>query len=706
MRGVWGRGNVDRLHQHWDDIRNATAYRDRLSTQVNQVLNPNLKRYQMCLAQRAMAVDHNETIAEEKRLLLSELEQDRQQLARLRAGLNQRRETLKLSQARFQVAKMGNPQTITHSINRINDRWASVHQKLAHSRLVLVEELVTLFDLKHLPERRRQPPLLDANLSDTDQTSTILGGSNSSTSQPQKRATKLRVRDYLDEDSWNEYVIVGRPLPTGYFENYDRDEINTTIENVIHMMTLVACYLGIKLPFETFTRQSRYYIQASFTPSSKRAPLFLSENNLTSFAAGLGHLNYNIAYLCHSQGVYVTLAKAANTLENLLACCQAPNLGRYTNYTTMIAVKAETREKGVLEGTMTQEKSGRRLPSVGGHEMMLGHAEELGIPTTTISPPSDDGDFEKIIESDIRFGGYRRSSNRRSDKQESLLWCPGQEPFVLDVQELVTLIRSRREEEAPVWGGLQLQDAVAAAHLDSMDEDYFLHDDQEEEDGMYTLGADANAESGNSSSSSTSSNGNSSSLAAAGGGSARRDRDRDRDQTPSTGTSSAVLGLTSQRRPPHPGRDRRSSRLSEDLDGGGVSNKDNSSTGSSNGANTRHTHLSEPSTPRQPENWTFLDVDTVRVPSTISHGPGHGLLAGRGWPDMTMLKQLGTAVGGAAVGLVNNATSVAMHRVQGSASGSSGNGGTTAATHDRKRSGRTSYSADGRFYPAISSSAP
>ncbi|KAI7823375.1 hypothetical protein BC939DRAFT_397269, partial [Gamsiella multidivaricata] len=109
--------------------------------------------------------------------------------------------------------------------------------------------------------------------------------------------------------------------------DYDRDEINTTIENVIHMMTLVACYLGIKLPFDTFTRQSRYYIQAAFTAGSKRAPLFLSENNIVPFAAGLGHLNYNIAYLCHSQGVHITLANATNTLENLLACCEAPNLG-------------------------------------------------------------------------------------------------------------------------------------------------------------------------------------------------------------------------------------------------------------------------------------------------------------------------------------------------------------------------------------------
>jgi len=133
-------------------------------------------------------------------------------------------------------------------------------------------------------------------------------------------------------------------------------------------MTLVACYLGIKLPYDTFTRQSQNYIQAAFTAGSKRTPLFLSEKNLYQFAAGLGYLNYNIAYLCHSQGVHITLANATNTLENLLACCKAPNLGRYTNYASNVA----------------------RRPDPGAHiDSSMDEA-------TLRSPGSDDGDFENI----------------------------------------------------------------------------------------------------------------------------------------------------------------------------------------------------------------------------------------------------------------------------------------------------------------------
>ncbi|KAF9337851.1 hypothetical protein BG006_002216 [Podila minutissima] len=364
-----------------------------------------------------------------------------------------------------------------------------------------------------------------------------------------KKTTKLRVRDYLEDDSWNEYLIVGRPLPTGYFENYDTDEINTTIENVIHMMTLVACYLGIKLPFDTFTRSSKYYIQAAFTAGSKRAPLFLSENNIIAFAAGLGHLNYNIAFLCHSQGVHITLANATNTLENLLACCEAPSLGRYTNYASFVTKKPEDKSAGT-------------------------HYSDLE--DSTISPGSDDGDFETI---DPYLRTRAPNSSKAQELNENVLWCPGQEPFDLNVHDLISVIRRRREEESPVWGGLHLQDAVAG-NLNPHEDDYFMHEDQEEEDGM--------------------------------------------------------------------------------------------------------------------------------APSSMNRGPGtgSGILGGRGWPDISKLKQIGSAVGGAAVGLVNGAANVgrgsfssgqsSLHRDETSTGGGSRRGSEMSPTSR----------AHLRGYPTISSSAP
>ncbi|KAF9948435.1 hypothetical protein BGZ72_009654 [Mortierella alpina] len=639
------------LQQHWDRMKEATAERDQLAAEVNQVLSPTLKRYQMCLAQRAMAAEHAVLIAGERKLLLTELEQDRQRLTRLRTELNQRKETLKLSMARFQVSKMNGQSTISESISERMEQWASVHQKLGHSRRVLVAELVTLFDLKCVPERRRNRVNFsygndNENLDQSTllTTSAVTAGSTAARDGSARRSTKLRVRDYLEEDSWNEYLIVGRALPTGYFENYDRDEINTTIENVVHMMTLVACYLGIKLPFDTVLRRSRYSIQAAFTAGSKRAPLFLSEDNILLFASGLAHLNYNIAYLCHSQGVHITLANAANTLENLLACCQAPNLGRYTNYAAIMTKKNPENAEPVH--TFVEE-------------------------STPISPTSDDGGFENIHS--------ENSSDRKKamDMNEHLLWCPGQEPFDLNVHDLIALIRSRREEESPVWGGLHLQDAVAA-NLEGMEDD-FIHEDQEEEDGMYTLrgaseGGDATLNAG---------------WLVPGSGSGS-----------GSGSSSTVVGPQhngafainphSQRRPAHPSRDRRQSH-SELGHRTSLSARNASSLSVGDprpGYGHVHAHSQDHSySQSQPENWTFLDVDIPRVPSSGNRGPSLLSLTGRGWPDISVLKKVGSAVGGAAAGLVNGAALAATSR------------------GPRVNGHRVSASTDTTF-PAVSSSAP
>ncbi|KAF9111197.1 hypothetical protein BGX27_005284 [Mortierella sp. AM989] len=534
----------------------------------------------MCLAQRAMAADHAAIIAEERKSMIAELEQDRQKLIRLRTGLNQRKETLKLSKARFKVSEMNGPSAMASLKERTMERWAIAHQKLGHSRRVLVAELVTLFDLKCVPERRRNFENYNLDQSTVSTTTTLVGAApTSSGTKDGSRKIKLRVRDYLEEDSWNEYLIVGRPLPTGFFENYDRDEINTTIENVVHMMKLVACYLGIKLPFDTFIRQHRYYIQAALTSSSKRAPLFLSDSNIRLFATGLGHLNYNIAYLCHSQGVHITLANATNTLENLLACCEAPNLGRYTNYAALVTKRTEN----------TTE------------------SENMVKDVVPLSPASCDGGFENI----------RSDSKKAGERNEHLLWCPGQDPFDLNVNELITLIRSRREEESSVWGGVHLEDAVAA-NLETLEDDYFMQYDHEEEDGMY----DFNTPGSESGSALTTPNGTGASVL-------------------SRADSSLTPNPRHQRRPPHPSKNRRQPQPDP-------------------GQSQLHSGDSNPSTPTghgQPENWTFLDVDISRLPSSVSKGSS--LLLGRGWPDISVLKKVGSAVGGAAVGFVNGASNVA-----------------------------------------------
>jgi len=62
--------------------------------------------------------------------------------------------------------------------------------------------------------------------------------------------------------------------------------------------------------------------------NSKRTPLFLTDENLEGFTVGMAMLNYNIAYLCHTQGIEIPYLKVPHTLHNLFLCCHASNLGR------------------------------------------------------------------------------------------------------------------------------------------------------------------------------------------------------------------------------------------------------------------------------------------------------------------------------------------------------------------------------------------
>jgi hypothetical protein len=432
-----------------------------------------------------------------------------------------------------------------------------------------------------------------------------------------------------------------RPTPSNLsiflFVDYDRDEINTTIENVIHMTRLVACYLGVKLPFETFLKKSQYYIQAAMTAGAKRAPLYLTEGNLTPFTVGLAHLNYNIAYLCHSQGVHITLAKAPNTLENLLACCNSPNLGRYTGYATMIT----RRRDGVSE-------QGSNVDEI----------------ASTVTPPGDDTDYDHI------HLDYRpRSRHRLSQVEQQQMSSPGgYDQFDLKVEELVAIMQGRQDEESAAFGGVHIP-ANVAPHLRPQPEyadEIIMHDDQEGEDGMYIFTGNGGV---NSNDSGGVLNGGNGGPAYSSESSAVGSVNNGASIAPRT-EAMFLPDSRYQRRPPHPSRDRNRSHSSQKSEHSVSSNE-----GSNGGGGGEQ---------GEPENWTFLDVDIFRVPSSVNRGSG--LLSGRGWRDMSVLKRVGSAVGGAAVGLVNGAVSMSP----------------SVSQNARRRF----LSASGSNYPNISSSAP
>ncbi|KAI9487620.1 MAG: UV radiation resistance protein/autophagy-related protein 14 [Benjaminiella poitrasii] len=115
---------------------------------------------------------------------------------------------------------------------------------------------------------------------------------------------------------------------------HPKEELNAPIGLVIHMLSLIVRYLGIKLPFMIIQKGLRHYIRM-VSPSRqlwhnhRKMPLFLEEDdkNFKKFVIGMAMLNYNLAYLCYTQGVKITVSQVADTLQSLIACCCAPNLG-------------------------------------------------------------------------------------------------------------------------------------------------------------------------------------------------------------------------------------------------------------------------------------------------------------------------------------------------------------------------------------------
>ncbi|KAI8370755.1 UV radiation resistance protein/autophagy-related protein 14 [Choanephora cucurbitarum] len=115
---------------------------------------------------------------------------------------------------------------------------------------------------------------------------------------------------------------------------YKKEELNAPIGLVVQMLNLVVRYLGIKLPFMIFQKGIQHYIRMiPLNPqkwsSARKFPLFLErdEKNFKRFVVGMAMLNYNLAYLCHTQGVNIPLSQVANTLQSLMACCRSPHLG-------------------------------------------------------------------------------------------------------------------------------------------------------------------------------------------------------------------------------------------------------------------------------------------------------------------------------------------------------------------------------------------
>lgn len=110
---------------------------------------------------------------------------------------------------------------------------------------------------------------------------------------------------------------------------WDQTTVLSFQKGYIHLHTLHTALKNIPLPKVRYSSLVLHPSKKVLTMTGiSKMPLFLEDDkNFRRFLIGVSMLNYNIVYLCFTQGIHIPLSQVANTLQNLMAGCNAPGLG-------------------------------------------------------------------------------------------------------------------------------------------------------------------------------------------------------------------------------------------------------------------------------------------------------------------------------------------------------------------------------------------
>ncbi|KAJ2095339.1 Peroxisome chaperone and import receptor [Coemansia sp. S100] len=124
---------------------------------------------------------------------------------------------------------------------------------------------------------------------------------------------------FLSMDMDDRKRLFGLPWP-GHedWAKYPNDYINACVGHCIHIFSILAHYLHLDLPFHISKRGSSLYIRANWRDVDVgEAALSIADNNTASFVVGLSMLFFDIAYLCHRQGVRVMAERITDAVDNM-----------------------------------------------------------------------------------------------------------------------------------------------------------------------------------------------------------------------------------------------------------------------------------------------------------------------------------------------------------------------------------------------------
>ncbi|OAJ40239.1 hypothetical protein BDEG_24002 [Batrachochytrium dendrobatidis JEL423] len=255
-------------------------------------------------------------------------------------------------QKRLDAIRQSSIQTIQTNIQRTTDSYIQIINSMLRHRRRLVKDLLSVFRLRRVLRRKSAGIGNDSGSgkNETERWNTnamSAMGSTSTLSSPNTSTNRNRGKESrnsnlaahmsaIDEAAGSQ--IEYRVLLVGFtiygalhlLTNQQREKLNAVVGYALQLTIFLSQYLDIVLPFHTTFAGDQSSIQQSFESEIDHGtkPLFTDEANTESFVTGLALLNYNIAYLCYTQGVNIPFERSVNLLENLAACCQAIDLGR------------------------------------------------------------------------------------------------------------------------------------------------------------------------------------------------------------------------------------------------------------------------------------------------------------------------------------------------------------------------------------------
>ncbi|CAO3652588.1 unnamed protein product [Cunninghamella blakesleeana] len=368
---------TEKLTDHREELNILSTEKDEAVKESEAILEKTSKIHSLIVEKNMRTTNMN--FAQQIDKLQKDLERRRSLLEDGKIRLNQNKKSIEKPIEKPIITSPNSSSNDDGRDNEVMKLWKRTYKKTIITRQILVKEVVSLFDLKpgvvevdegdtiiRTALNRNDDSMIinhshhniigiarsqDQRTYSSDNLASIHNANNSNNSNNSNLQHSIMpftrpIQTLEQKRQYEDLYICGVSLPARLIDvsRYPKDELNSAIGYTVQMLELIVQYLGIKLPFTIFRKDLRLYIRSiphsRIYQNQSKMPLFLdNDKSFRRFLIGITMLNYDIAYLCYTQGVDIPLSQVANALQNIMACCNSPQLGLQSHSSNLGGIK-------------------------------------------------------------------------------------------------------------------------------------------------------------------------------------------------------------------------------------------------------------------------------------------------------------------------------------------------------------------------------